>query len=416
MVVTLNMHALYIGIGDELLLGQTVETNSNYIALELKNIGIEFTKKLCISDNKKAINNALDEGIKNYSLIFITGGLGPTNDDKTKIVLEEYFGGGWRWDNDVEKHLEQIFSSRGRELLDINRHQANLPNSCQTLFNPVGTAPGMWFEQNNTIIISLPGVPYEVKAIWNYCLVSKLSERFSLQPKIYRTLTTMMKPESQISEDLKHFESSIPSGISLAYLPSYHTVKLRLTLNNHNRLDVFNECWEQLKKELGPELISPEGLSPIETLTQHLKINNWTISTGESCTGGFIANELVKQAGISSVFPGGIVTYSNESKKQLLGVSNESLLNYGAVSQEVATEMIQGLKQVFDTECSIVTTGIAGPTGGTEHKPLGSIYIGTMFNGKIEVKYYKLRGDREEFMKRALQHSIYQLIEMFRSI
>lgn len=414
MVVNLNMHALYIGIGDELLLGQTIETNSNYLALELKNLGIEFKKKLCISDDDTAIKDALDEGIKNYNLILITGGLGPTKDDKTKIVLEEYFGGGWRWDNRVEQHLEKIFSSRGRELLDINRHQSNLPSSCTTLFNPVGTAPGMWFEYKNSIIVSLPGVPYEVKAIWDYCLGSKLSESFSLQPKIYKTLTTMMKPESKISEDLKHFESSLPSEISLAYLPNYHTVKLRLTLNNHNYLNIFNESWKQLLTELGPELISAEGLSPTETLTQYLKVNDWKISTAESCTGGYIANELVKQSGISAVFPGSLVTYSNESKNQLLGVSIESLSKYGAVSEEVATEMLIGLKKVLNTECSIVTTGIAGPTGGTEQKPVGSIYIGTRLHDELVVKYYKLRGDREEFMKRALQHSIFQLIEMFR--
>lgn len=410
------MYALYIGIGDELLLGQTIETNSNYLALQLKNLGIEFKTKICISDDKTAITETLEQGLNNFKLIFITGGLGPTKDDKTKIVLEEYFGGGWRWDDDVEKHLEKIFASRGRTLLDINRHQANLPNNCETLFNPVGTAPGMWFEKNNSIIISLPGVPYEVKAIWENSILSKLSQRFNLTPKKYKTLTTMMKPESQISEDLKHFESELPPEISLAYLPNYHTVNLRLTLLKNSFEDSFNIYWQELISNLGPELISTEGLSPIETLSQYLLINNWKISTAESCTGGFIANELVKQPGISKVFPGSLVTYSNESKNQLLGVSNDSLDNYGAVSEIVATEMLQGLKNTFKTECSIITTGIAGPSGGTENKPVGIIYIGTRFNDKIEVKYYKLRGDREEFMKRALQHAIYQLIEMFRRI
>jgi len=415
-VVNLNMHALYIGIGDELLLGQTIETNSNYLALQLKNLGIEFKTKICISDDKTAITDALENGLTNFKLIFITGGLGPTKDDKTKIVLEDYFGGGWRRDSDVEKHLEKIFASKGKSLSDINRHQANLPNNCETLFNPVGTAPGMWFEKNNSIIISLPGVPYEVRSIWENSILTKLSERFNLTPKIYKTLTTMMKPESQISEDLNYFESKLPPQITLAYLPNYHTVKLRLTLLENYSEESFNVYWQDLISSLGPELISTEGLSPIETLTQYLLMNNWKISTAESCTGGYIANELVKQPGISKVFPGSLVTYSNESKNHLLGVSNDSLNKYGAVSEIVATEMIQGLKNRFKTECSIVTTGIAGPSGGTENKSVGSIYIGTRFNDKIEIKYYKLRGDRKEFMKRALQHAIYQLIEMFRRI
>jgi len=300
-----SMKAEIITIGDELLLGQTVDTNSVFISKVLTPLGFNIHYKQAISDSKQAIIESLDLSIKRSKLIIITGGLGPTKDDITKHTLAEYFHSDWRWDKDVLKHLESIFSDRGRELLDINKQQAMLPALCETLFNRKGTAPGMLFDIQGVWVASLPGVPYEVVEIMEHSLIPKLKSEFNIKPIINRTLTTALIPESKIAQKLEAFEESIKNRFSLAYLPSYNIVKIRLNaLNSNITQNEFDQKWEKLIHELGDWVVDTTDSPISEQWAKILIEKDFQISTAESCTGGYIGNQLVSVSGASIYFQG----------------------------------------------------------------------------------------------------------------
>ncbi len=396
------MRAEIITIGDELLIGQTVDTNSVYISRQLSNLGIETIHKSAISDNKNAIIQELNEALNRSDLIIITGGLGPTKDDITKKTLADYFKSGWRIDQSVLDHLETIFKNRGRELLEINKLQAELPENCITLFNEVGTAPGMLFKHNGKWIASMPGVPSEVENILENALLPLIQSEFQIPPLKRRILITLLEPESSLSKQLEEFELSINNKCTLAYLPHQNSVKLRL-----NQIDPilsdeeFEQYWNQLINELGDKVFAVGDMSPAQFLVEKLKSNNLKIGTAESCTGGFVANQIVQVSGASEVFWGSVLSYHNDIKIHELNVPQEQIEKHGAVSEEVAASMVEGLCQKLKLNVGISTTGIAGPLGGTDSKPVGLVYVGIHINGQTWVKKFHVRGNRIQFMERA---------------
>lgn len=396
------MNAEIITIGDELLIGQTIDTNSVYLAKKLEEIGIKISRKTAISDKQSDIIEMLDSASNRVHVIIITGGLGPTKDDITKKTLASYFNSDWRIDEAVLDHLVNIFKNRGRELLETNKLQAELPSKCVTLFNAVGTAPGMWFSINDKIVVSLPGVPNEVKYITEYELIPKLNETFGLKPVVHKTLVTLNIPESLLSKKLESFETNLPTDFSLAYLPNYNCVKLRLSCHNPQISEKEVENYFQiLQKEVGSNLFCVGDIQPAEFIANKLIEKNISIATAESCTGGYIANQLIQNPGISSIMAGSIISYSNDVKRTELNVPHEYLENFGAVSDQVAESMVVGVCQKFNSTIGISTTGIAGPSGGTASKPVGTIFIAVKYKDQTKVQKFRLLGNRIQFMERA---------------
>ena len=396
------MNAEIITIGDELLIGQTIDTNSVYLAKKFEEIGIRISRKTAISDEKSDIIEMLQSASERVDLIIITGGLGPTKDDITKKTLVEYFQCGWRIDQNVIDHLTKIFQSRGREFLEINKVQADLPACCETLHNEVGTAPGMLFDENGKIIISLPGVPNEVEYLIENQVIPRLIQKFNLAKIEHRTLITLMVPESMLSKQLEPFEASLPENLKLAYLPSFNCVKLRLSAHGNIISSQFLDEWfVKLQTATLPHVFCTSDISPVNYISSILLEKNISISTAESCTGGFIANQFIQTPGISNILSGSIITYSNEIKESELNVPHDILKEFGAVSEETATAMVKGVCEKFKSQLGIATTGIAGPSGGTDKKPVGTIFIAVKYLDQILVRKFRLFGSRIQFMERA---------------
>lgn len=404
------MNAEIINIGDELLLGQTIDTNSVYIAKRLNEYGINISRKYCISDNEQDIIDSLEYSLSRTELVIITGGLGPTKDDITKNTLAKFFNSDWRIDDSVLEHLENIFKNRHRELLEINKLQAKLPSNCQTLFNKVGTAPGMLFEIDGKIVISLPGVPNEVEEIIENAFIPFVKTRYTIPQQKRKTLITLLEPESKLSQLLDDFENKYAKTHSLSYLPSYNMVKIRLNeLPNSGMHIEFESVFSELLGVLGDKVLCVGDIMPAEYIASLLQEKNLKISFAESCTGGFICNQFVQIPGISSILEGGMTTYSNDFKLKQLEINTDLINAYGAVSAEVAEAMVNRITDIAKTHIGISTTGIAGPKGEVENKPVGTIFIGTKVNNETVVKKYHLRGNRLQFMERALNCALYQL-------
>lgn len=412
------MNAQIITIGDELLLGQTIDTNSVYLAQFLNPLGIQISKKTAISDRKEDIINTLKLAISEADVIIITGGLGPTKDDITKKTLADFFQTGFRIDQTVLDHLEDIFKSRGRELMETNKLQAEVPETCEVLFNQEGTAPGMLFRHtfngNARWIFSLPGVPNEVKYICEYSMKPILVSEVEGTVLRNKTLLTLMQPESLLSRDLEDFEVQLPNHLKLAYLPSFNLVKLRLTEQISGSDSVFDEQWNNLNAILGDRVYAEGDVSVVLPLVEFARIHNLKIATAESCTGGFIGNQFIRLSGISDVFEGGVISYSNAIKTQLLGVNHLLIEEKGAVSEEVAKEMVIGACNNLNCQIGISTTGIAGPTGGTPEKPVGLVFIGLKFMDHVIVKKQYIRGNREQFMERVHNAACFYLMQLIR--
>ena len=404
------MEAEIITIGDELLIGQTVDTNSAYLGQKLGSIGISISRKTAISDNEKAILQAITESQSRCNILIITGGLGPTKDDITKKTLCKYFQCGVRRDDSVIEHLKTLFAQRGRELLDTNLVQADLPDLCETLHNQVGTAPGMWFHQNNQILISLPGVPVEVYHLIETQVIPRLLSTLQLPIVEHRTLVTLQKAESLLSKDLEAFEKSLPQSLSLAYLPNFNMVKLRLTQKAKSAdLLVINEYFDRLVAEIQNDVFCLGDKDPATHLAEYLIRENISFTTAESCTGGFVAHRLMQTPGISSVFPGSLVCYSNDVKMAELGVNPEIFEIHGAVSEACAKAMAEGVRTKFKTKLSIATTGIAGPGGGSEAKPVGLVYVAVSTETECICKKFRLFGNREQIIQRSSNAALWMV-------
>jgi len=411
------MKAEIITIGDELLIGQTIDTNSAWLGGELSTLGIELCRKTAIKDGKQEIIDALTESHARVDIVIITGGLGPTKDDITKKTLAEYFNCGMRRDEKVLAHLTQLFADRGREMLNSNTEQADVPELCHTLFNNYGTAPGMWFHSQGKVTISMPGVPNEMKGIFTEMCIPKLKETFVLPLIIHKTMVVLGIPESLLSRKLAFIENALPAHIKLAYLPSYNVIRLRLTGHWEAKADLESEMhpyYTSIAEACGDHLLALKDTNPMNYLMEWFIESGISIAAAESCTGGMISQSMVRNAGASAVYNGSINTYSNASKIQELGISAELLETHGAVSEQCAQEMAAAVRGKFGTDIGISSTGIAGPSGATDTKKAGTIYLAISNGTDTMVKKFHLFGNRVQFMERSVNAMAF-LIHLFLS-
>ncbi|MES1216861.1 MAG: CinA family nicotinamide mononucleotide deamidase-related protein [Bacteroidota bacterium] len=397
-----TINASIITIGDELLIGQTIDTNSAFIAQQLNKIGIWVKRRVAVGDVYDDIWKALDEESKTASIIIITGGLGPTADDITKPLLCKYFGGKLIVNEDVLNHVkylfEKVYHRVGGTILERNLKQAEVPDVCTVLHNARGTAPGMLFQRDNTIFISLPGVPHEMKGLMTDEVIPRLQQKFQLPAIIHKTAFTFGMGESMIAEKIKDFEAALPSNIKLAYLPGYGFVKLRLTMISDDKERAEQEItpiFNQLKELVKDVLVAGEDEGLEITIGKILLSKGKTISTAESCTGGYIAHLITTVPGSSAYYKGSIVSYANEIKENILGVVHNTLINEGAVSKETVKEMVSGVLKELNTDFALATSGIMGPDGGSEDKPVGTVWIAAGNKEKTEFLKLNLRFDRK---------------------
>ncbi len=372
------MKAEIITIGDELLIGQTIDTNSAWMGAELSLAGFDVHKKTTIHDNRSDILQALSDSSGKSDVVLITGGLGPTSDDITKQTLCEFFNTKLVLDEEVLDMIGKMMLRRNFPMNENNRRQAEVPESCMVLTNAAGTAPGMWFEKDDTIFISMPGVPVEMKYIMNQHVLPALKKRFTSQVIIHRNVMTYGAPEARLAEILTGFEAALPGHIKLAYLPSSGIIKLRLTGSGTDHKSVSDSVEIQVNKlyTIIPDLIYGENEESLEmVIGKLLREKKKTLCTSESCTGGNIAHLITCIPGSSDYFVGSVIAYSNSVKTQLLGIDERIIEKEGAVSEPVIRAMAEGAKRILKTDYCVATSGIAGPGGGTPEKPVGTIWI-----------------------------------------
>lgn len=373
------MQADIITIGDELLIGQVVDTNSAFIASEFNKIGIKIRRIISVSDKEDAIISVLSEVLNHVQFVIITGGLGPTNDDITKKTLAKFFNSKLIYNKEVEANINRLFAHSVNSLIDLNRSQAEVPDNCLIINNINGTAPGMLFKTpDDKIVISLPGVPFEMVSMVENGVVPWIKDHFELPTRLHKTFLTTGVGESNLAERLIEFEGLLPSYFSFAYLPSPGLVKLRISTSGKNIKsirDEFELYCSMLETKLGNDLFG-YNQDTLESVTGNLlKQNNFTLSTAESCTGGSIANLITSVSGASNYFKGSIVAYANEVKSDILQISKSDIKKFGAVSEPVVIQMAEGVKKLLKTDYAIATSGIAGPSGGTPEKPVGTVWI-----------------------------------------
>jgi nicotinamide-nucleotide amidase len=407
------MKAEIITIGDELLIGQVIDTNSAWMARELNMVGIRVNQIISISDDQEQIINTLTEASKRVDIIITTGGLGPTSDDITKVAFCKYFKTHLIFDQKSYENIERIFTLRGYSMSETNRKQAEIPANCEALLNENGTAPGMLFRQGRKIYISLPGVPFEMKSLMTDHVLPILKP-LSGKVIIHKTILTQGVGESFLSDKIKDWESELPPHIKLAYLPQPGMVRLRLSGTGISEEILKSELDEKVASlySLIPEFIFGEDEESLELIVgKLLKELGLTLSTAESCTGGYLAHLITSIPGSSAYFNGSIVSYSNEVKINSLGVNPNTLKAFGAVSRDTVIEMANGVKRVLSSDCSIAVSGIAGPDGGTEEKPVGTVWIAvsTPISGTITKKF--LFGEHRE---RNIRRSALAALDMLR--
>jgi nicotinamide-nucleotide amidase len=399
-------------VGDEILIGQIVDINSAWIAKELGIWNIKPTRMISLSDNREEMLEIFKESFERADLIIITGGLGPTKDDLTKDILAEFFNSGWRWDQETLDTLDGFFKERNRELSESNKKQAYLPDNCETIPNKWGTAPGMLFRKNGKILASFPGVPFEMQKMFRKYLIPEIVQNFKVPEIKTHHFFTVNIPESVLSDKIEDIEDNLPPNFSLAYLPNLNVVRLRLSYYKKASTDeiTFNKVIEKIRERIKENIVVEKDILFEDYIFQLLASRNQTLSVAESCTGGLVSSKLTQLAGISSVFMGGVVSYSNESKTELLRVPKENFKKHGAVSKEVVGNMLDGCKERFHTDYSIAISGITGPGGGSPNKPVGTVYIGIIGpNGKIIEKHF-FPGDRVRVMER----TFFMAMEMLR--
>jgi nicotinamide-nucleotide amidase len=374
----LSYQSIIVTIGDELLIGQTIDTNSAFIAQQLNKTGIQVKKRIAVADDRNAILDIINESISQADILFLTGGLGPTADDITKPLLSEYFESPLVVNETVLQHVKQIFSKRNRPFLERNLKQAEVPENAKVLFNRLGTAPGMWFEKNGVIVISLPGVPFEMQTILVEEVMPRLVARFNDYHIYHKTLMTVGIGESFIAEKIEDIETTLPSNIHLAYLPTPGFVKLRLTSEGNNRSELEHEVDIRaglIKQRLGDAVAADEDISLEQIVASTLKEHRLTLAFAESCTGGYVASQITNLAGSSAYFKGSIVSYSNEVKENLLNVNHETLMTVGAVSEATVKQMAETVLHTLKSDIALSISGILGPDGATDEKPVGLVWM-----------------------------------------
>lgn len=413
------VNAEIISIGDEILIGQITNTNAQWMAEHLNLIGISVTRMTTVADNREEMMNIFHEARKRSDIILITGGLGPTNDDLTKPVLCDFFNTKLIFNEACFEDVKKIFSDRNLYMPESNRHQAEVPENCTPIRNYHGTAPGMWFEvdENNQpstktgskIFVSLPGVPYEMRAMMEESVLPTLKNKFTKQVIVHKTVYTQGIGESTLAEKIQSWENSLASlNISLAYLPEAGGVKLRLTSRGENKNQLIQNIDAKIDdlKQIIPQAIfaieefGKEKESIEKVIGRLLKLKNKTLAVAESCTGGYIGHLITSIAGSSDYFLGGVISYANQVKISELGVSAETLKNHGAVSKEVAEQMAIGVRKKLGSDYAISTTGIAGPTGGTLQKPVGTVWIGISSKKTTTAELFHMGNNRERNIRK----------------
>lgn len=403
------MQATILTIGDEILIGQIVDTNSASIARHLNAAGIVVRERLSIGDDRERILHAVGRALRDSEVTIITGGLGPTKDDITKKSLAELFGGGMRFDEEVAGHVRRMLASRGIEYNDLNRDQASVPASCTVLHNAHGTAPGMWFERDGHVVVSLPGVPYEMEHLMEDEVMPRLKGRFTLRQIVHRTLITAGLPESMLAKRIETWENALPPHLKLAYLPNPGGVRLRLSAYEVEGASVSQEIdrqFETLRRMIPRHVLGYESASLQEHVHRILTERHRTLATAESCTGGEIAARFTAMPGASAYFLCGAVTYANEAKVSMLGVEAETIARHGAVSEQVARQMAEGARRRTGSDYAIATTGIAGPTGGSATKPVGTVWIAVATPSGTTAQCRQCGSDRGQIISRASAFAI----------
>ena len=409
------MNATIVTIGDEILIGQIVDTNSVSIAKRLNNIGITIFEKLSIGDSREVIVSTIERAMNNSKVVIITGGLGPTKDDITKHTLANMFGSKLVYNDTEGEHVRQLLARRGIEFTELNRGQAMLPECCTVLHNAHGTAPGMWFDTpKGGVVVSLPGVPFEMEHLMEDEVIPRLKARFELQSIVHRTLITRGIPESLLAARIEAWEDALPKYLHLAYLPAPNVVRLRLSAYDVDKEQATTEIeaqFDKLRNLIGDNIVGYEG-STLEALVHDILIQRGkTLAVAESCTGGVIASKFTAMAGASNYFLGGVVAYANEAKRDILGVSMDDIECFGAVSEVVALEMAEGVRRITGADYAIATTGIAGPTGGSKQKPVGTVWMAIATPEGSRAVMRNSGTDRGQIISRASAYAIEMLYE-----
>jgi nicotinamide-nucleotide amidase len=384
-------------IGDEILYGQIIDTNSQWMSVELDKIGVKVIRKTTVGDQEEEILTAFAEAEKRADIILITGGLGPTSDDLTKPLLAKYFNCGLKINDEALAEVTEFFKSRGRELTELNKQQAALPTACEKISNPVGTAPGMWFLKGNKVFMSMPGVPHEMKKMMTEQVLPRIAKKYELPVIYHKIIRTIGVGESFLAEKISGWEKALPDHIRLAYLPSLGEVKLRLTGFGNSLSELEKESNEQIVKlkDLAGDYIYGYGDTPIEAVIGNtLREKKLTLSVAESCTGGYLSHLITSVPGSSDYFLGSMIPYAYEIKMRQLGVKPETLEKYGAVSEPTIIEMANIVRAKFNTDIGVATSGIAGPGGATADKPVGTVWIAYSDKHHTITKKLQLSKDR----------------------
>ena len=415
------MRASIVTIGDEILIGQIVDTNTASIARKLNDIGITIVEKLSVGDDADAIVSTLSRLEGCCDIIILTGGLGPTKDDITKHTLARYFDSQLRYNKAEGSHIEALLKRRGIPFTELNRGQAMLPECCTVLHNAHGTAPGMWFEsKRGGVVISLPGVPFEMEHLMIDEVIPRIKERYTLKSIVHRTLITRGIAESLLAERIEQWEDALPDYLHLAYLPAPNIVRLRLSAYDVEEEEVAKTEIERqfslLHQIIGDNIVGMEG-SSVEQLVHNILIDKGLkLAVAESCTGGNIASLFTKMAGASTYFMTGVVAYSNEAKSDILGVNYDNIMRYGAVSEPVAIEMAEGARRISGADYAIATTGIAGPTGGSAEKPVGTVWMAVATPTGTHAVMRNSGTDRSQIISRASAYAIEMLYEELKKL
>lgn len=410
------MQAEIITIGDEILIGQIIDTNSAFISKQLNSIGVSVYQITSIQDDKEHILKALKEAEENADIIILTGGLGPTKDDITKHTLADYFNDTLIQNDAVLKHIQELFEKYfSKPISDINRQQALVPSKAAVLQNEFGTAPGMWIEKNDKVFISLPGVPYEMKALISNLVLPKLQDKFHFPYIMHKTVLTYGLGESAIAERLDTWEDALPSFIKLAYLPNLGSVRLRLSAKGYSKEEIEAEMESQIKQLLAhieDIFIGFEEDESIQAIIgKKLTEQSKTLSVAESCTGGKIAELITANSGASKYFKGSIVSYATQVKKEILNISEDIIDEHSVVSKQVAKAMVKNVRKLFKTDYAIATTGNAGPTKGDADADVGTVYIAIATTNSVIIEKFNFGNGRVKVINKASNKAFEMLLK-----
>ena len=411
------MLAEIITIGDEILIGQIVDTNSAWMAKELNKIGLAVKQITSVSDDAAHIISALDAAQKRADVILITGGLGPTKDDITKLTLSKYFNMPLMQDKATLDHITSIFVRLNRPMIAANISQADVPNGCTVIQNANGTAPCMWFEQNGKIIVSMPGVPFEMIYFMEEEIIPRIKAAFKLPFIVHQTILTAGLGESFLAQEIVEIEDHLPAHIKLAYLPKLGQVRLRLSGVGDNEKVLKNEIAavaEQIMAKIANYVVVADDIALEKAILDKMKQLNLTLSTAESCTGGYISHLITQHAGSSAVFAGGAVVYSYDLKESVLGVKHETLTTFGAVSEQTVKEMAEGAILHFKTDYAIAVSGIAGPDGGMLDKPVGTVWIAIASKQRLVAKLFNFGSKRIQNIERSATSAFTLLLNLLK--